>query len=566
MKNCKLAFESSFTIEPISKYFTKVCNKYGIEPSLYFGPYNSYHQDALNDESELYAFKPDVVVLAVRLEEAMPDFVYGFNPDRDYQIEIKGVISSIEIVISALKKNSEAAVLVHNFELPRRKSLGVFDLQISNGQRATIWKLNAELSVIARKFRDVYVFDVEDLEATVGKNNWTDDRMWAIAKMPLSRTALEALSEEYVKYLIPVLRMTKKCLVLDLDNTLWGGIVGEDGYNGIKMDDNYPGIAYREFQRVILDLYKKGTILAINSKNNYDDAIEVIKNHPDMLLRENHFASTRINWNDKASNIRQIAAEINIGLDSMVFLDDNPAEREMIRQHVPEVLVPELPANPLKYASFLAELPVFENLNITTEDRERGEMYAAQVKRSVFENTTSSMDEFLSGLQMKLVIGKVDDFSTPRVAQLTQKTNQFNLTTKRYTEEEISKFAKSDDYITLYAQLIDRFGDNGITGTVIIKKNGDEWQIDTFLLSCRVMFRTVEDAIMAYMLEIARCSKVRSITGEYIPTKKNLPVKDLYRRLNFSLVAEKGESSLWHMDVNEARLKTPAWFDVQVKV
>jgi FkbH-like protein len=567
MKSCRIAFESSFTIEPISKYIKRACGKVGISPDLYFGPFNAYHQDILDDRSELYQFNPDIMIIFTRLEEVCPGLTQGFDPGNTYKYNecIEDTASRTDDLIVAFRKRSRAKILLSNFIISGNKSLSIFDSQIPNGQKFWVRSLNDRVLKAVKGYSDVYIFDLENVIGDIGRKQWIDPRMWAIAKMPLSSQSLEALANEYVRYFIPILGLSKKCLVLDLDNTLWGGIVGEDGFNGIKMDDKYPGIAYREFQEQILELYNKGIILAVNSKNNPDDAMEIIRNHPDMVLREKNFASMKINWSDKASNIREIATELNIGLDSLVYLDDNPAERDIVRTFIPEVLVPDMPIDPLDYKTFLCDLPVFENLNITSEDRERGEMYAAQVKRTSLQKTASSMEEFLKGLDMHLTIGPCNDYTRSRVAQLTQKTNQFNLTTRRYSEDEIANMAASDDYLVYYAHLTDRFGDNGITGVCIIKKAKEVWHIDTLLLSCRIMFRTVENAIIAYIVSKARENNIKAITGEFIATKKNMSTAQFYQIIGFAKVKDSDGRSIWCLDLNGTNIQSPDCFKLVIK-
>ena len=353
-------------------------------------------------------------------------------------------------------------------------------------------------------------------------------------------------------YVYAVTGITKKCIVLDLDNTLWGGIIGEDGFDNIKVGDDPVGRSFVEFQKRLLALNQRGIILAINSKNNFDDAIEVIQKHPNMILREENFASTKINWDDKVTNLQKIAEELNIGLDSMVFFDDDPINQEYVRESLPEVLVMDLPRDSSQYPHIITEMKEFDVLKITEEDTKRSDMYLGQKKRKELENKVADFNKFLKQMNIEISVQKANSFSIPRISQLTLKTNQFNLTTRRYQEEEISKFSSSDDKIVECVQVSDKFGDNGITGTYIIeKKNNEEWIIDTFLLSCRIIGRGVEEIMMNQIIEKAKLSEIKIIKGEFIPTAKNKPAEKFYEKLGF-----KKEDKFWVFNTNDT-IKKP---------
>jgi FkbH-like protein len=284
---------------------------------------------------------------------------------------------------------------------------------------------------------------------------------------------------------------------LDLDNTLWGGIAGEDGISGIVLDLSGPGRSFYDFQRELLHLYEKGIILAINSKNNPEDAMEIIENHPHMLLRKNFFAGMKINWQDKSENMIEIAKELNIGLDSLVFFDDNPLERELVGGMLPQVKIIHVPKDTGRYAESLKKVVDFEVLHLTADDLKRNEMYLANKKRSEEEKSFSSKEDFLAGLKSKLILKEADEFTIPRIAQLISKTNQFNMTTKRHTQEDIKSMSYSKDYMVFCASVTDKFGDNGIVGVCIVKLSGEEAYIDTFLLSCRVLSRNIEYCLVS---------------------------------------------------------------------
>lgn len=343
----------------------------------------------------------------------------------------------------------------------------------------------------------------------------------------------------------------KKCIVLDLDNTLWGGIIGEDGMDGISLSLQAPGNSFIAFQQAILDCYNRGIILAINSRNNEEDALNVIRNHPNMILKEHHFAAFRINWNDKAANIQELAKELNIGLDSMVFFDDDKTNREMVRALVPEVTVPELPESPTEYTKFFNSLPYFTGEVITDEDKMRGNLYVTERLRKEEEKNFSSKEEFLKSLSLELFLYENDSSCVPRLAQLTEKTNQFNTLKKPLTEEEISAYISDPKYAVYHASLIDKFGDHGVILFALVEKGEETWVIRSLLMSCRVFGRSAEDAFMSVLVAKAQREGVKKITILSEETEKNLPAREFigtYFTHNERLV--------------ETSLKAPEWVTI----
>jgi len=366
-----------------------------------------------------------------------------------------------------------------------------------------------------------------------------------------------------MRFLHPLTGKVAKALVVDLDNTLWGGVIGEDGMTGIALGQEYPGAAYQQLQRALLDLSERGVLLAVCSKNNPDDALEAIDSHPGMLLRRRHFAALRINWTDKATNLRAIAEELNIGVDALAFLDDNPVERQQVRRELPEVTVIDLPGDPMSYAATVRACPVFERLVLSSEDRQRGEYYAAQRERVELEQSATSREDFYRSLEQEIDIAPATPATIARIAQLTQKTNQFNLTTRRYTDEEISRFAAAGDGQVLSIVVRDRYGDNGLVGVALTHDADDACEIDTFLLSCRVIARTVETAFLSYVTEQAKRRGCVAVRGWFRPTKKNAPCRDFYELHGFSRVAEDNGASLWELDLRQREpVPSPAWIRV----
>ncbi len=397
---------------------------------------------------------------------------------------------------------------------------------------------------------DIFIYDLKNLFFKYGKYNVVDDKLRYIGNIVVKPEYLPKLAHELMAYVKAKFSKNRKCIALDLDNTLWGGIVGEDGFEGIALDTKAPGNAYLEFQKSLLELNKRGIILAIASRNNYEDAIKVVREHPYMQLREDNFASIQIDWSDKVAQIKKIAEEVNIGLDSIVFFDDDALNRELVRQALPEVLVADMPKDPALYLRALKEINDFETLQslrgiFTEEDLKRSEMYVAQRKANELKSQFSNMEDFLKSLEMKINIEKANDFTIPRIAQLTQKTNQFNLTTKRYAESDIRNFAKNQDFEVFSVDVKDKFGDHGIVGAFIAKNEGSKIVVDTFLLSCRVIGRNIENRMVEFIKEKAKERGASEIVGQYIPTPKNSICKDVYKNCGFG----ESENNLFKFEV-----------------
>lgn len=317
----------------------------------------------------------------------------------------------------------------------------------------------------------------------------------------------------------------KKCLVLDLDNTLWGGVVGEDGFENLQLSLTPPGSGYLAFQQAILDLYHRGVMLAINSRNNREDALQVIRTHPNMILKENHFAALRLNWNDKAQNLRELAEELNIGLDAMVFLDDDPTNRSLVRALLPEVETPDLPDDPADYTRFLNSQNYFPTEAITDEDKMRGNLYVTERLRKEQEKLFENKEGFLASLKLELICSEDDDSSIARLAQLTEKTNQFNTNKRPLSQDEMRMYIESPTHHVYHGRLLDVFGDYGIVIFALVEDRSEEWHIDQMLMSCRVFGRSVEEAFLAFIAERARRAGAKRLTTAFTPTPKNIPAK-----------------------------------------
>jgi FkbH-like protein len=536
-KNVRVAILSSFTIYGLEESLKVKCAERKLGCMTYSSPYNQYNQDILNSASPLYEFTPDLTFMLLDTRTILSSLFYNpysvsVSERREY---IENRVKDLVNLVRKFTIKSKSKLVVANFHTPVYTPYGICETKTEYGLREMVLDLNAKLSYSLRNEPSAFVFDFDSFVAKYGEVNVYDYRQLLFGDIKVSLNCIPSLAEEFMGYISPASGINRKCIVLDLDNTLWGGIVGEDGFEGIKLSPQYPGTSFIEFQRVIQALHERGIILAINSRNNEDEALRVIREHPYMVLRENNFASIKINWNDKISNTKAIAEELNIGLDSLVYFDDDPVNRELISIALPEVMTVDLPKDPALYAQTLMDLNVFNTFSITDEDKRRGQMYVEERKRSQLEKSVNDIDEFLSQLGIRINIRKADKFTIPRISQLVQKTNQFNLTTIRFQEEEILKFSEDKNMLVGCAQTADKFGDNGITGVFIVKKNPDysEWNIESFLLSCRVMGRRIEYGIMEYILNEARKEGIRRVKGRYIPTSKNKPCENFLTHSGF---------------------------------
>ena len=560
-KKLKVAILSSFTINGLDEILRVKCSEIGINYQSYLGGYNQYNQEFLNPESDYYKFSSDITFLIIDIRSFLGDhFHYPYNiSNNERKLLVKEKISHLENIIQNFEKYSSSKLVITNFNIPHYSPNGIIETKSEFGFHEMIEELNKSLRHISKTHNSVYVYDFNQFVSKHGEKNVFDYRQYHVGDIQIALNFMPFFGYDLMGYIKPISGTNRKCIVLDLDNTLWGGIVGEDGFDRIELGHTSNGKAFVDFQKELLSLWNHGTILAINSKNNFDDAMKVIQDHPDMILREKNFASIKINWNDKAENLKQIADEINIGLDSIIFFDDDKINQERIKQEFPEVLTIELPDDPSQFSPILKELNDFNVLQRTDEDSKRGKMYAQQRERKEFEKSISSLDDFLKQLDIKIKIKKSNEFLIPRISQLTLKTNQFNLTTRRYQEEEIRNFSNNTKFIVGCAQVLDKFGDNGITGVYIINKNEKSWLIDTFLLSCRIMGRGVENAILSQILIDAKTNGIEEIHAEFIQTQKNQPAENFLADFGF-----KKRDKLWIYKLNN-EIKLPNYLKVEIE-
>lgn len=537
----KIALLSSYTVDLLPKEIEKRLKDSGIVTEWYIAPFNQYMQEILHPESSMKKFMPNIIILALDFNE------FTLNSDKLPQV-----------LSTASTQFTSSTIIVHNCAMLQSEPMQLLEWNNADSKRLLASKINCKLAELAQTFPNIYVLDLEYLVLKYGSERLFDSRFYYSAKIQYSSFGIQKVAEQLAVAILSIAGRRKKCLVLDLDNTLWGGIIGDEGIEHIMLSNDGIGKAFYDFQKMIEKLHNTGTILAICSKNDDKIALEAINNHPYMVLREDRFAAIRINWDDKASNIKSIAQELNLGLDSFVYLDDSPHEREVVRTLLPEVTVPDLPGDFSEYPRFLAELPYFETFSCTEEDARRGQMYVQERQRKDLQRSVSSFNEFLKSLAIKVNIKKADNFTIPRIAQLTQKTNQFNLTTRRYTESDIRELAKNSSWQVLSVSASDKLGDSGIVGVAIIElMNEHKARLDTFLMSCRVLGRGIEQVFLMAVLEISRKAGMKACIAEFIPTKKNGMAKAFLPDNSFILQGE------YYVRDLSKELEFPNWIEIK---
>jgi FkbH-like protein len=525
-------------VESIVPYLKFLAYRMGFAAEIRMGDYDNIVQESLGIKVNTIEQKTDCVLLFMKLENLSWNLARNYSAlgAEEVQKEVRSIQNNIANILSGIRKQTAGIILWHGFEIPLYPGLGIWDSQIPAGQLGTIAELNNIVRTTLRDTPNAYYVDLNLCLARLGGNIFYDDRFWHIGRAPYSREALCEIASEDFKFIRSLKGKSKKCLVLDCDNVLWGGIIGEDGLPGIKLGKTYPGSSYYEFQQEVMNLYNRGILIALCSKNNAEEVWEVFRTHPDMVLKEKHIAAAEINWADKATNLKKIAAKLNIGLESLVFADDSEFEVNLVRGAIPEVEVLHLSKDkPVEFRNILASCGLFDTLTVSMEDRARGAMYQAEEQRKQIKAQIPDLETYLKSLEMIVEMKAADDFTLPRIAQLTQKTNQFNLTTKRYSEADIKKYMKAKEVDVFSLRLTDKLGDSGLVGVCILQYIEQKAVIDTLLLSCRVLGRGIEDVFIMQALKLAKQRGCESIIGEYYPTTKNAQVKEFYPKQGFEL-------------------------------
>ncbi len=509
----------------------------GLNVNLFDTDYNQIDTQLLNKNSEVYEFMPDVIVLWMATDKLYEEFLDMGIGARVKFAEI--YMKKIESYWDLIAIYSQAKILQFNFTEINDKVLGQYSAKVPSTFIYQIRKLNYLLEESMCQHNNVYPVDVLAIQIQMGQEKFYDAPLYYNAKMSVAINALPYIAKAVTDVLQAMEGKIKKCIVCDLDNTLWGGVIGDDGLGNIEIGELGQGHAFTNLQKWLKQLKEYGIILAVCSKNNEEIAKEPFEKHEEMVLKLEDISVFVANWNDKASNIKWIQRCLNIGMDSLVFLDDNSFERNLVRQMIPDIEVPELPEDPALYLEYLQNNNYFETASFSIDSTDRTKQYKAEFERKQLEMTFTSIDEYLKNLEM---IGEAKEFEPiryARIAQLTQRSNQFNLRTIRYTEDDIERLAKDENYLTLYFTLKDRFGDHGLVSVVILKKvSKTELFIDTWLMSCRVLKRGMEEFVINSVVEQAKDKGFKKILAEYIPTPKNKMVEDIYIKMGFAPVKQ----------------------------
>ena len=537
MKKIKLAIVADWAIQMMAQAIRGYGYNRNLDVEIYEGTYDQMESEIMDNDSLLYEFDPDYVLIFPCAEKLREKFYPLDAVERKSFAENEG--SRIISLCGSVEEKSDAKVILADYCSINDGIYGNYAGKYAESFSYMIGTLNKFICDSIADAGNVFLLDINAIQNQYGRSSMFDDRLYYISKTVFSMDTLSVIAENVVSIIVTLTGKIKKCLITDLDNTLWGGVIGDDGMEGIQIGDLGIGIVYSDIQRWIKELSKRGVAIAVCSKNDEDKAKEPFEKHPDMVLKMDDISVFVANWNDKASNIKEIQAILNIGFDSMVFIDDNPFERNLVKQLLPDVEVPDLPEDPSQFLKTLQSLNIFETVGISDEDKKRTELYREESQRTAIKSKSDSIEEFLCGLNMTGSIKSFDKFSIPRVAQLTQRSNQFNLRTVRYSEEDIIRISNSDQYITMSVSLKDKFGEYGIICVVILKKEEENGLfIDTLLMSCRVLKRSVEEYVFNNMVSIARENGFKKIRGEYVPTAKNGMVKNLYSDYGFEHIGD----------------------------
>lgn len=541
MPEYKLALLGDCATQHLSQAIKGCSYERGLAVQVFDADYNQILAQIMDPGSELYEFKPQTVVIDMCTEKLYEAFRNAEQKEDFAERKLQEISS----YWNGLEK-ADCKIIQFNFPEIDDRVLGNYGAVNQGSFINQLRKLNIRLGEEAGKRGNVYIADIAYIQNEMGRKHFSDAKLYYSAKMPYSLEALVEIGMEVSGIVEAFMARIRKCMVLDLDNTLWGGVIGDDGLNGIQIGELGVGHAFQAFQEWLLELKKTGIILCVCSKNDEDKAKEPFEKHPEMVLKLEDFAMFTANWTDKASNIKNMAEILNLGIDSFVFIDDNPFERDQVRSMVPGITVPEMPEDPAEYVDFLKAQNLFERITVSSADSDRTRQYREEAGRRNLETSFGSYDEYLEALDMVGEAKAFDEFNTPRIAQLSQRSNQFNLRTVRYTEDQVRELAGSEEYITRYFTLKDKFGDHGLISVMVVKKDGNQGFIENWFMSCRVLKRGMEEYIMNALWKAAVEAGLKKVVGEYIASPKNGMVKDIYEKMGFIPI----EDNRFVMDVD----------------
>lgn len=523
----------------------------GIKATFYQSEYNKYYEDAIFGNPELDEFHPNLIIFFTSVVNVQ-QWPQVEDDKEAVAAKLDAEYQRWQVVWEAARQRYGAVIIQNNIDPAWQAPLGSLEAAADYGRERYVAALNERFAAYAVAHDDFYIHDLHRLAATIGLMKWHNRFQYYAYKFAVNYDAVPEVANGLAKIIRAIYGKNKKCLVLDLDNTLWGGVIGDEGVENIAIGHETPtGEAYTAFQQYVKELKDRGVILAVCSKNEEDIAKEGFS-HPDSVLHVDDFVAFHANWEPKNVNIEQIAREINIGLDSLVFIDDNPAERQIVRDTLPEVAVPEVDVRDVfSYIRAIEGAGYFETVKVSDDDRKRNAAYMANKERRALASIVTNYDDFLKSLQMKAEIDSFRPVYYDRIAQLTNKSNQFNLTTQRYTRADIERMAENSNYITLYGRLSDKFGDNGLISVVIGEKQGNTCHIRLWLMSCRVLKRGMEQVMLDAIVERAKAAGCTKLVGYYYQTKKNKMVADLYQVFGFTMISEDDADTTWQLDITD---------------
>ena len=543
----RLAVLSNGTVDLLLPALTVSALRHGVELEILSTTFDSVAAEALDPASHINRSACKFVLLSID-HRGLPFTVSPGNSEQA-QVTVESALQYTESLCKGLKRGSGCTAVVQTLPHTSETLFGNLERTVPGTLQWLIEHYNQELRKRVARSSNL-LLDIQALAEIVGVEVWHDPTQWTLGKFPFSHQVVPLYADWVGRLIAAGCGKSRKCLVLDLDNTVWGGVIGDDGLEGIVLGNGSPaGEAFLKVQETALALRNRGVVLAVSSKNDDAVARSPFRAHPEMLLKEEHITVFQANWQDKASNLQAIARTLNIGTDALVLLDDNPVERAQVRQALPEVAIPELPRDPALYAITLLAAGYFEAISFTAEDRLRVDQYRANADRAELLEGATDLESHLRSLQMRAFCSPFDAVGRTRITQLINKTNQFNLTTRRYTASEVEKFETAENGLTLQIRLVDRFGDNGMIAVIICVPAGSDWVIDTWLMSCRVLNRRVEQATLEYIVRRARESGVCALFGQYLKTERNSMVEDHYTRLGFSSLPEREPGNWWKLDI-----------------
>jgi len=528
-KTVRLALAAEFSTQHLAPLLRALAARAGLSLELYQADYDSIETEILDPSSGLHAFAPRYVAILPATEKLKTKFY----KTADREVFAAQMVTRFTQAWRALNAGAGITVIQGNFVLPSERAFGNFEHKMPASLGAVAAQVNAGLVEASRTETHVLLCDVDHIAAEIGRANWTDEALWSLAKVPCRLDHLPLLARALVGSVLAAEGKMIKCLALDLDNTLWGGVIGDDGLAGIALGEFDEGEAFVAFQHFLKDLKNRGIILAVVSKNDMENALLPFRAHPHMVLREEDISVFIANWDNKADNIRKLQATLNIGFDAIAFIDDNPFERDLVRQFLPTVVVPEMPEDPALYVRALGTANLFETASYSEADRERPAQYRVEALRELAKDEFTSIEDYLKSLDMKITLARFTPFQVPRIVQLMQRSNQFNLTTQRLAAGAVEALMHDEQSLPLTVTLSDKFGDYGLISVVILRLTASDVEIDSYLMSCRVLKRGVEHFVMNEIFKLATARGAKRVTGKYLRTPKNAMVEDFYAGFGF---------------------------------